>query len=243
MQGSTKIEFIQHPMNYLLKMDGKMEEIKKIQFIYDSHFNGNPNQHLNQILMKKIENGKFKELFGINFFRNNSKTEFFKTIMNEKKKSSLPKEVKKLFFQLDEQFSEENPELKDEDKIHSLVLEKLFSDWVNETSPVMKQLDSMIDFKKFNEKIKIQMLEKVNKEKKPRMLFPEIEDAFKIVKSFQSMKYETEFDLFAQMNSKVEEMKEEIEKLKMENEMLKSINMKTMNPEIPHDAVFIGSDE
>jgi hypothetical protein len=132
----------------------------------------------------------------------------------------------------------------------SLVLEKMFFDWVNETSPVMKQLDAMIDLKTFDKKMKIQMLEKVKKEKKPEMLFPEIEEAFKIVKTFQSMKYETEFDLFVQMNlkveemnSKVEEMEVEIEKLKRENENLSTKNIITMNPDIPHDAVFISSDE
>jgi hypothetical protein len=42
-------------------------------------------------------------------------------------------------------------------KLHSLVLEKLFADWVKETSPAMKQLDLMVDFKIVKEKINYHM--------------------------------------------------------------------------------------
>jgi hypothetical protein len=242
-------EFIQDPMNYLFKLDEKMDEILEFQRIYDFHSKGKTNPHLNELLNNQIKTGKFNYLFDDSFFRTNSKSEFFKTIKNEKVKNSWPKEVKKLFTQLDEKFDEENQ--MNQEELDSLVMEKLYSDWVSEKSPVMKQLDSMIDFKIVNEKIKIKMLERVKEVKEPGILFPEIEKAFKILDSFQTMKYETEFDLFSQMNTKVEEvkmenqeLKKEIQEMKLEIENLKSIIlMKTLHPDIPHDALFIGSDQ
>jgi hypothetical protein len=116
----------------------------------------------------------------------------------------------------------------------------------------MKQLDKMIDFKQINENMKTKMIKKVLEVKKPGNLFPEIEEAFKTAKTFQSMKYDTEFELFFQMNSKVEKLTLENQELKLENEKkdleiehLKSIihHMENINPGIPHDAVFISDDQ
>jgi hypothetical protein len=163
--------------------------------------------------------------------------------MDQRDKNSWPSEVKKLFNRLDEKFEEEK-KLKGKELL-SFVLEKMFSDWVNETSPVMKQLDKMIDFKQINENMKTKMIKKVLEVKKPGNLFPEIEEAFKTAKTFQSMKYDTEFELFFQMNSKVEKLTLENEKKDLEIEHLKSIihHMENINPEIPHDAVFISDDQ
>jgi hypothetical protein len=232
-------EFVKDPMNFLCKMDGKMDEIKEFKTLFENHFNGNPNQHLNEILMEKIKSGNFKDLFSDTFFRENCKDEFFETIMDQRDQNSWPLQVKKLFHRLDEKFEEENQLAGKE--LLSFVLEKMFSDWVKETSPVMKQLDKMIDFKQVNENIKTKMIKKVLEVKKPGNLFPEIEEAFKTAKTFQSMKYNTEFELFSQMNSKVEKLTLENEKKDLEIEHLKSIihHMENINPEIPHDAVFI----
>jgi hypothetical protein len=236
-------EFVKDPMNFLCKMDGKMDEIKEFKTHFENHFKGKPNQHLNGILIEKIKSGNFKDLFSDTFFRENCKVEFFETVMDQRDKNSWPLEVKKLFNRLDEKFDEENKLPAKE--LHSLVLEKMFSDWVKETSPVMKQLDKMIDFKQVNEIMKTKMIKKVLEVKKPGNLFPEIEEAFKTAKTFQSMKYDTEFELFFQMNSKVEKKDLEIQELKLENEKLKSIvyHMENINPEIPHDAVFLSNDQ
>jgi hypothetical protein len=234
-------EFVKDPMNFLCKMDGKMDEIKEFKTHFENHFKGKPNQHLNGIIMEKIKSGNFKDLFSDTFFRENCKVKFFKTVIDQR--GSWPLEVKKLFNRLDEKFEEEK-KLKGKE-LESFVLEKMFSDWVNETSPVMKQLDKMIDFKQVNENMKTKMIKKVLEVKKPGNLFPEIEEAFKTAKKFQSMKYDTEFELFSQMNSKVEKLTLENQELKLENEKLKSIvhHMENVNPEIPHDAVFISNDQ
>jgi hypothetical protein len=241
-------EFVKDPMNFLCKMDGKMDEIKEFKTHFENHFKGNPNQHLNGILMEKIKSGNFKDLFSDTFFRENCKVKFFKIVIDQR--GSWPLEVKKLYNRLDEKFEEEKKLAGKE--LQSFVLEKMFFDWVNETSPVMKQLDKMINFKQVNENIKTIMIKKVLEVKKPENLFPEIEKAFKTAKTFQSMKYDTEFELFSQMNSKVEKLTLENQELKLENEkkdleieQLKSIihHMENINPEIPHDAVFISDDQ
>jgi hypothetical protein len=233
-------EFVKDPMNFLCKMDGKMDEIKEFKTQFENHFKGKPNQHLNGILMEKIKSGMFNELFNDSFFRTNSKSEFIETIKDQRVNNSWTFEVRKLFKELDDIFYEKNRKLKQEE-LDSIVFEKMFSDWVKETSPVMKQLDKMINFKQVNEIMKTKMIKKVLEAKKPGNLFPEIEEAFKTANTFQSMKYDTEFELFFQMNSKVEKKDFEIQELKLENEKLKSIvyHMENINPEIPHDAVFI----
>jgi hypothetical protein len=135
-------EFFKDPMNFLCKMDGKIDEIEEFKIYFENHFKGKPNQHLNGILMEKIKSGNFKDLFSDTFFRENCKVEFFKIVKDQR--GSWPLEVKKLFNRLDEKFEEENKLTGNE--LESFVLEKMFSDWVKETSPVMKQLDKMIDF-------------------------------------------------------------------------------------------------
>jgi hypothetical protein len=235
-------EFVKDPMNFLCKMDGKMDEIKEFKTHFENHFKGKPNQHLDGILMEKIKSGNFKDLFSDAFFRENCKVEFFETVKDQREKSLWPLQVKRLFHRLDEKFEEENKLVGKE--LQTFVLEKMFSDWVKETSPVMKQLDEMINFKQVNENMETKMIKKVLEVKKPENLFPEIEEAFKTAKTFQSMKYDSEFELFSQMNSKVEKLTLENQGLKLENEKLKSIvySMENINPEI-HDAVFISDDQ
>jgi glycerol-3-phosphate responsive antiterminator len=241
-------KFIQNPTNYSFQLNGNLENIQEFEAIYKSFCNGKENEQLDEYLVKQIESGKFNNLFTISFFRMNSKEEFFSTILNAKKANSWNEKIRKLFRSHFNQLEDEGK--LNEDEIVSCVLEKLFKDWVSEKSKVMKELDSMFDFKKkTNDEMKIFMLKKVKESMKPEMLFPEMEDLFATLKEFKLMKYNSEFELFFQMKSEVTELKSEVTELKCQNKALKSqieelksiIQQKgeIMNPLIPHDAVFI----
>jgi hypothetical protein len=52
---------------------------------------------------------------------------------------------------------------------------------------------------------------------KPELCFPEIEKAFKYFDEFRSIKYNSEFQLFVEMKTNVEELKSEVENLKSIN--------------------------
>jgi hypothetical protein len=53
-------EFIKDPMNFLCKMDGRMDEIKEFKTHFENHFKGKPNHHLDGILMEKHQKNIFK---------------------------------------------------------------------------------------------------------------------------------------------------------------------------------------
>jgi hypothetical protein len=234
-------KFLQNPTKYSTQINGNMDNIKEFEKIYKSYWNGKENEQLDGILLKQINSGKFNNLFSVSDFRMNSKEEFFSTILDAKKDNSWNEKVRKLFRNHFIMLEDEG-KLK-EVEIVSCVLDKLFKDWVNEKSQAMKELDSMFDFKnKTNEEMKIFMLKKVKESMKPEMLFPEIEEFLLTLKSFKSMKYDSEFELFEKMNAKNKELSSENKELKDQIEKLKSIieqNGNIINPAIPHDAVFI----
>jgi hypothetical protein len=135
----------------------------------------------------------------------------------------LPKKLKKLFRELEDKYED----VMNLDQVHKLVINDLFDNWMNETSPVLEELNSLVNVNK-------DYIEKKVKSMKPDIVFPEIEEAFHCLKSFKSMKYDSEFQLFFQMHS-------EIQKLKLENQKLKSA-VHVINPDLPNDLVFIESE-
>jgi hypothetical protein len=240
--------FIKNPKKFLFGLvDVDTNQIKEFQKIYESHRKGNSNEQLNLLLMKQIEDGKFNELFSDSFFRMNSKEEFISSITKSKEENSWTKEVKKLFRKTVEEIEEEENHLT-EKEVNSLVIDKLFEDWVNEKSELMDQLNSLVKFNTSNKNLKNSMMKKVKETIDLEMLFPEIEEIFKSFSSFQLLEYNSEFELFSQMNEIIQEKDIEIQDLKLENgemkieiERLHSVihQIENMNPDIPKDVVFI----
>jgi hypothetical protein len=236
--------FVENPTKYSLQLSGNMDQIEKFGKIYESYCQGTQNEQLDQFLLKQIEDKKFDDLFKNSFLRMNSKEDFFSTILSAKKLNSWPKKVRNLFYVHFHTLEDEGELNEDEMILH--VLDQLFNDWVNEKSEVMEELNSMIDFKKtVNKDMKLNMLKKVRELKKPEILFPEMEDFFLDLKLFKSLTCNSEFKMFIQMNSEIKKLKSEMKKKDDEIQELKTFIQKKaiiMNPDIPHDAVFI-SDE
>jgi hypothetical protein len=207
--------FIKNPSKYLF--DGKMEHVEEFQKMYDSYWKGDSNEHLEDLLENHFKSGKLNHFFA------DVKNNLIASIVKLKKSKKWSKKLKSLFRELEEKFEEEEGDL-NEEQVQNLVLEKLFDDWMNETSPVMNELNSMI-----GEDVKISMMQKVKESKNPKMIFPEIEYALNGIKVFKSMKYNSDFELFYQMylenqksKSEIEQSKSEIKQFESEIEQLKS---------------------
>jgi hypothetical protein len=205
--------FVFCPIQYFFhEFEEKKEHIQEFETIYESFCNGEPNVELEDFLMKQLKSGKFNELFPNSFFRLNSKELFLSCLFKAKENNTWSSELKKKCRQLEEKI-EMSGKFK-ELEIYKNVFELIFDDWVKEKSAFMKELDSLVNTKlNLSESVTSSMINDVKKSSKLRLLFPEIEEAFKILKLFQSKNYDSKFEVFHQMNVEIEKLKSEIGKM------------------------------
>jgi hypothetical protein len=242
------LSFILLPFDFFKKLNLTSKETEELfQNLKKMYLEYQKNGYANEFVDKHILD-QHEEKKEISTFRVNYETAFLSDVKEFKSKLKLSKDLKN---EIRDMFDEKELNLSnvDESTLYNLVYKDLFTLWTKNklNSKIMEELDNMVNFQeKITQDFDSFLLIRLKTVENIARCFPEMDEFIAVTESYFASA-RTDVKLFFEMKIMEKEIKEE-KKIRMElekrmNQLEQFIEyLANRNTDIPHDAVFIGSE-
>jgi hypothetical protein len=235
------LSFILLPFEFFKKLNLTSKETEELfQNLKKMYLKYQKNGYTNEFVDKHILD-QHEEKKEISTFRVNYETAFLSDVKEFKTKLKLSKDLKN---EIRDMFDEKELNLSnvDEPTLYNLIYKDLFTLWTKKklNSKIMQELDNMVNFQ---EKIKQDfdsfLLIRLKTVENIARCFPEMDEFIAVTESYFAST-RTDVKMFFEMKIMEKEMKKMEKRVNQLEQLIEYLTNR--NTDIPHDAVFIGSE-